>query len=72
MPAIAATTEPAAFVLRSVDGRLVIAKFVVVLFPATLDVTVRAEMFPVVPKRLVEKKFVVVAEVPVAFMKVKF
>jgi hypothetical protein len=50
----------------------VIAKFVVVEFAATLDVTVRAEMFPVVPKRLVEKKFVVVADVPVAFMKVKF
>jgi len=52
--------------------RLVEVAEVVVLFVAMSDVTVRAEMFPVVPKRLVEKKFVVVAEVPVAFMKVKF
>ena len=32
----------------------------------------RPEAFNVVPKRLVEKKFVVVAWVPVAFTKVRF
>ena len=45
---------------------------VVVLFVAMSDVTVRFERLAFVPVKLVENKLVVVADVPVAFRKVKF
>ena len=48
------------------------AKEVVVAFPVTLDPTVRVERFAFEAARVVAKKLVVVAFVPVALTKVKF
>jgi len=72
MPAIAATTEPAAFVLRSVDGRLVIAKVVVVADEEVLFVTVKLLKFALDAEKLSVERFVENKLVDVAFVEVEF
>ena len=57
---------------RFVAKRFVEVADVLVLFVAMSDVTVRFDRLAFVPVKLVENRLVVVAEVPVAFRKVKF